>query len=259
MRRADRRVPIAVLLALAGCGGGDEVPAGNLATPSPVPSARPATPRPPPAATSRVPEKLTVTTNEPFYSVGIDGDVLTLTGVDVPRRTLRVVRRDATGNSREWEARDDRGPLVVSVVRAGCQDDMSGAPRDFTATLTLAGSTVRGCGFVGTPAPPPGEAAAAAPTIPARFVGWWNKDPASCARPAASIEGLRVTPKELWFLESVGVVTRVEPVGPDQIRLTADYEGEGERWTATQTLRVEGDRLTIVTDGRPFTRIRCSR
>lgn len=253
MHRAERLLPVVALLALAGCGESEAPPAGNSASPTPVPAATPSSP----VETSSVPDRLTVTTNEPFYSVRIDGDVLTLTGVDLPRRTLRVVDRAATRDTRDWSARDGKGTLAVRVVRAPCQDDMSGAPRDFAATLVVNGAAVRGCGFTGTPAPPPGETVAVAPSLPARFVGRWNRDAAACARPAASIEGVRVTPTELWFHESVGTVKRVEPLGADQVRITADYEGEGERWTATQTLRIDGKALTIVTDGSPFTRIRC--
>lgn len=253
MRRADRRAPILALLWLTGCGGSEAPPAANLASPTPAPTVSPS----PAVVGSRVPERLTVTTNEPFYSVRIDGDVLTLTGVDMHGRTLQVVDRTATRDAREWSACEGRDTLSVRVVRTACQDDMSGAPRDFAATLVLNGATVRGCGFTGTPPPPPGEALAATPTIPVRFVGRWNSDAAACARPAASIEGVRVSPGELWFHESVGTVKRVEPLGPDRIRITADYEGEGERWTATQTLLLDGDRLTIVTDGSPFSRVRC--
>ncbi len=255
-RRADRWWFVGAALALGGCGG---VAPDNAA--SPLPSATPttATSVPPPAnavePASTVPDRLTVTTNEPFYSVRVDGDLLLLTGVDAPPRRLPVLDRDAGPTMRRWRAQG----LVVEVERKPCQDDMSGAPRDFTATLTLGGRTVRGCGFVGTPAPPPGEqvATAAADTIPARFVGQWNRDAAACARPAASIEGVKVAADELWFHESVGKVQRVEPLAQGRIRITAAYDGEGERWTSTQTLAVDGDRLTITTDGRPFTRMRC--
>lgn len=253
MRRADRYLPVIALLALIGCGDGATAPADNGALPASVPTMVSS-----PVVDSSVPERLTLSTNEPFYAVGIDGDVLTLTGVDMPRRTLRAVERNVASDAREWTARDDKGDIGIRVVRAPCEDDMSGAPRDFTATLTLAGRTVRGCGYVGTPAPPPGEGVAGSNVIPARFVGRWNRDATACARPAASIDGVRVTARELWFHESVGTVKRVEPLDPDQVRVTADYEGEGERWTAIQTLRVDGNRLTIVIDdGAPFSRIRC--
>ncbi len=206
---------------------------------------------------SSVPDALTVSTNEPFYTVKIAGDVLTLSGVDAPIRRLEATDRAIATDTREWTGQDARGKLLVRVARVPCADDMSGAPRDFTATLTVDGHAVSGCGYVGTPAPPPGQAKTPANTIPARFVGRWNRDAAACARPAASIEGVRVTPNELWFHESVGAVRRVVALGPDRLRITADYDGEGERWTATQTLQVSGDRLTIVTDGQPFSRMRC--
>ncbi len=256
---ADRFAPMLAALALAGCGGGGGTPTSNVASPVPGPVATTSTPVPvsSPAIVGSVPDAMTVSTNEPFYTVKIAGDVLTIIGVDAPLRRFQATGRTVTGDTHEWAAQDAKGKLLVQVVRAPCQDDMSGAPRDFTATLTIDSRTVRGCGYVGTPAPPPEEAVAAANTIPTRFVGRWNRDAAACARPAASIEGLRVTPNELWFHESVGAVRRVEALGPDQLRITADYDGEGERWTATQTLHVVGDRLTIVTDGQPFSRMRC--
>lgn len=256
MCRADRLTPILVALLLAACGGDGEAPGGNGASPTPVASPLPSPP-PSSALASSVPAALTVTANEPFYTVEIDGDFLTLAGVDTPVRRLRATDRRVAADAREWAV--DRGGVLlrVRVVRQPCEDDMSGASRDFTATLSVDGRTVRGCGYVGTPAPPPDEASATTTTIPARFVGRWNRDAAACARPAASIEGVRVTPDELWFHESVGTVKRVERLDGDRIRITAEYEGEGERWTATQTLRVEGDRLTVTTDGQPFSRMRC--
>ncbi|PZO79913.1 MAG: hypothetical protein DI632_03085 [Sphingomonas hengshuiensis] len=259
---AERWLLAGFALVLAGCGG--DAPADNGA--APVVGGTPAVTVPvaaSPANTvepaSSVPDRLTVTTNEPFYSVRVDPDQLVLDGIGFAPRRMPVLGREVRATGRRWRARDGRGELIVEVERADCEDDMSGAPRDFTATLTLDGRTVRGCGFVGTPAPPPGEAApmVAANTIPARFVGRWNRDAAACARPAASIDGVKVSPDELWFHESVGKVQRVEPLSDDRIRITAAYDGEGERWTSTQTLSVDGDRLTIVTEGRPFTRIRC--
>lgn len=254
MHRVDRFAALLGLLMLGSCGGGEDAPPGNASAPTPVAAAtRTATP----AAASSVPERLTVTTNEPFYSVRIDGNTLTLSGVDLPTRRLPILEQGLEANAREWTARGEGTTLKLRVVRASCADDMSGAPRDFAATLTVDGRTVRGCGYVGTPAPSPEEAAVTSNHIPAQFVGSWNRDAAACADPAASIEGVRVTPDELWFHESVGTVKRVKPLGPNHIRLIADYDGEGQQWTATQTLRISGDRLTIMTGDQPFSRIRC--
>lgn len=239
-----------IVLWLAGC--------NDRRDPAPAPPPQPTATRQPTATsqpiTSTVPDRITVTTNEPFYSAKVAADAVVLTGVDLPERRLKIVDRTIAADRRSWTARDDRGTVIVNVVRSACEDDMSGAPRDFTGTLAFGDRTVRGCAFTGTPAPPPTETAA---TIPATFLGEWNIDVAACARPAASIEGVRVTPSEILFHESAGRVTNVEPLAPDRIRITAEYDGEGERWTATQTLRVTGDRLTITTDGRPISRVRC--
>ncbi len=239
---------VALALALTGCN--DRREPAPAATPTPQPTA-PASPQP---VTSTVPDRITVTTNEPFYSAKVSTDAVVLTGVDMPARRLTIIDRTIATDRRSWTARDDRGTVIVTAIRSACEDDMSGAPRDFTGTLTLGDRTVRGCAFTGMPAPASGETAA---TIPATFTGEWNTDAAACARPAASIEGVRVTPTEILFHESAGRVTRVEPLGPGRIRITADYDGEGERWTATQTLTVAGNRLTIDTGGPPISRVRC--
>ncbi|MEN2746153.1 hypothetical protein [Sphingomonas sp. T9W2] len=239
-----------IVLWLAGC--------NERRDPAPAPTPQPTATRQPTATskpiTSTVPDQITVTTNEPFYSVKVAADAVLLTGVDLPERRLKIVDRAIAADRRSWTARDDRGTLIVTAIRTACEDDMSGAPRDFMGTLTLGDRTVRGCAFTGTPAPLHTETAE---TIPAIFLGEWNSDAAACANPAMSIEGVRVTPSEILFHESAGRVTRVEPLAPDRVRITADYDGEGERWTATQTLRVTGNRLTIATDGRPISRVRC--
>ncbi len=239
-----------IALALAGCNDRRD------SAPAAMPTPRPTATIVPPPVTSTVPDRITVATNEPFYSARVAGDTIILSGVDMAERRLPITDRDITADRRSWTARDDGGTVVVTATRAACEDDMSGAPRDYRGTLTLAGRTVRGCAFTGTPAPPPGEPAA---TIPATFTGNWNTDAAACANPAASIEGVRVTPHEILFHESAGRVTRVEPLGTGRIRIRAEYDGEGERWTATQTLTVAGNRLTIDTGGQPFSRVRCPR
>lgn len=239
---------VALALALTGCNDRREPAPAITPTPQPTETTAPA------PATSTVPDRITVTTNEPFYSAKVSADAVLLTGVDMPARRLTIIDRTIAADRRSWTARDDRGSITVTAIRSACQDDMSGAPRDFAGTLTLGDRTVRGCAFTGTPAPPPGETAA---TIPATFTGTWNTNAAACARPAAAIEGVKVTPAEILFHESAGRVTRVESLGPGRIRIIADYNGEGERWTTTQTLTVAGNRLTIDTGSQPFSRVRC--
>ena len=244
-----RRAPaILIALTLAACNDRREPVPAPTSTPRPTATA---TPLP---VTLTVPDRITVTTNEPFYSAKVADGLVLLSGVDMPDRRLTITGRTIAADRRSWTARDDRGTVVVAATRNACEDDMSGAPRDFTGTLTFGDRTVRGCAFTGTPAPPPGESAA---TIPATFTGAWSTDAAACARPAASIEGVRITPGEILFHESAGRATRVEPLGPGRIRITADYEGEGERWTATQTLAIAGNRLTIDTAGQSISRVRC--
>lgn len=239
-----------VAVALSGCQDRREpVPEPTPdATAAQIPDARPSAP-------SAVPDRVTVSTNEPFFTAAVDGDTMTLTGVTTPRRVLRVFQQAVTSDSRRWLARDGRGAVIVTVTRSPCSDDMSGAPRDFVGTLVIDGRTMRGCAYAGKPPPPP--PAEDAGVIPPRFVGNWNVDAAACARPAASIDGVRVTPGALLFHESAGTVKNVESLGPYHIRITADYDGEGERWTTTQTLRITGNRLTIDTEGQRFSRVRC--
>ncbi len=196
---------VALVSALTGCN--DRREPAPAATPTPQPTATTA----PSPVTSTVSDRITVTTNEPFYSATVAADTVVLTGVDTPERRLRITDRVIAADRRSWTARDDRGTVIVTAIRSACEDDMSGAPRDFIGTLTFGDRTVRGCAFTGTPAPPPAETAA---TIPAAFTGTWNTDAAACARPAASIEGVKVTPAEILFHESAGRVTRVEPLGP---------------------------------------------
>lgn len=250
MTAIHRRRAAAILVALALAACNDRSEPAPAATPTPRPMAT-VTPLP---VASTVPDRITVTTNEPFYSARVSADAVVLTGVDMPARRLTIIDRTIAADRRSWTARDDRGTVTVTAIHSACEDDMSGAPRDFTGLLALGDRTVRGCAFTGTPAPPPGETVA---TIPVPFIGEWTTDAAACVRPAASIEGVRVTSAKILFHESAGRVTRVEPLGTGRIRVTADYDGEGERWTTTQTLTIVGNRLTIDTDGRPISRVRC--
>ncbi len=230
MRGGSGWIGIAVLL--AGCGEApSSVREANVVEPTPVPS-----------PTSAIPDAVTATTNEPFYAAVVDGDTIRLSGVDLPERRLPIVAREAVANGRRWRAEG----VTVTVTDRACEDDMSGEPRPFSGELTVEGRTARGCAF-----PTVKQA-----TIPAAFLGRWDRDAAACAKPATSIEAVTVSPRELRFHESLGTVTAVTPV-EDGVRIEAAYTGEGERWTTRQRLSVAGDVLTIAGEGAPIRRVRC--
>ncbi|HEX6375618.1 MAG TPA: hypothetical protein VFZ91_07840 [Allosphingosinicella sp.] len=104
------------------------------------------------------------------------------------------------------------------------------------------------------PAPAPKAEAGA---IPAPFLGVYDGSLEACARP--SDQRLTVTPGELRFHESIGVVRQVSEAGPDSIRVEADYQGEGESWRSVRDISLTdgGATLTISGDGTRLDRVRC--
>lgn len=252
----------AALLALAACNGDTSAgpPAADPARPE-APGADAQAPAVPP---SRLPAVVTLSTNEPFWQAAVAGGTVTLTGVDSGRRVLTVDADAIDGDTRRVSARDAAGSVTVEIGDRACVNDMSGAPFPFSGRLTVDG---RGP-FPGCAAPPgyrpPAEPAADPPAavasaIPARFVGLWAADAAGCRVPPASIDWLRVTPAALRFHESLGTVRAVRPRGADVVELDLDFEGEGQQWQATRTLRRTGEVLTLSgADLPPISRTRCA-
>jgi len=241
------------LLALAACNA--ETPAKQATVETRVvETAAPA------AAPPRIPAAVTVSTNEPFWQAAIAGETVTLTGVDSPRRVLRIDADAVDADWRRVSARDAAGSVLVEISDRACVNDMSGAAFPFTGRLTVDG---RGP-FAGCAAPPgyrpPAEPAPEVTTaIPARFVGLWAADEAGCRVPPASIEWLRVTPEALRFHESLGAVRAVRPLGESVVELDLDFDGEGQQWQATRILRRTGDVLTLSgKDLPPVSRTRCA-
>ncbi len=131
-------------------------------------------------------------------------------------------------------------PAANETAPAPSADNLAAPPEAGNAAGTA----------VPSPAPPTGD-------IPAAFQGVYDSDREGCGRP--SEYRLTVAARELRFHESIGAVRSVAVDGPDLIRVTADYQGEGESWTNVRTLRLAdgGATLTITGEGISLTRVRC--
>jgi hypothetical protein len=104
-------------------------------------------------------------------------------------------------------------------------------------------------------APAVSPVAGASTTIPAAYQGRWAASAAACDM-AGDSSRLTVTAGQLAFYESMGRVTSAVETTPGTLRVTAAYEGEGQRWTATR-------RFVLAPDGRALTiegvrRVRCA-
>lgn len=201
-----------------------------------------------------------VSTNEPFWQASVEGDTVILRGVDAPERRFTGARASMTAGGRRIDASDAHGSVVLIVRRMRCEDDMSGARFPLTGQLTVDGQgPFRGCARPASMPLPvePGDEDAAV-LIPDRFVGRWDADADAC-RSGGSDMALRVEPGALRFHESIATPTSVRVLDDDAVRVVADYEGEGETWTAERILRLDGaDTLLIGDDaGEGVGRVRC--
>ncbi|OJY71631.1 MAG: hypothetical protein BGP16_13615 [Sphingobium sp. 66-54] len=98
-----------------------------------------------------------------------------------------------------------------------------------------------------------GEDSSAA-RIPAAFQGNWSGARATCGKPGDDSR-LAVQGDSLIFYESVGQVTAVQRLDDNRVRISADYNGEGDRWTDSATLAL-GDGGNALTIGQTR-RVRC--
>lgn len=246
--------PLAALLLLAACNA--EAPPDPADAPAEpyTPDATTAAARPAPAAAPRLPQDVVVSTNEPFWNAAIEGDRLVLTGVDSPRRDMRIVEDDTISAVRRVVARDARGKVTVEVIDRPCVNDMSGLPAPHSGTITVGKQgPFRGCA---APAAPPADAGA---MIPGDFAGLWAADAAGCRLPPESIEWVRIDARSMRFHESIAVPQAVRG-GGNTVQVELAFEGEGERWRATKTLTLSdaGQMLEITDPGQPTVRrMRC--
>lgn len=153
------------------------------------------------------------------------------------------------------------GAAVAASLIVGC------GPRQDEPEANLAAAPT-------APAPAPtenGSAEAAPPkaagafepvrgtTIPAPFVGVYDRTLASCSGP--SQERTTITPGELRFHETIGKVQSTLLRRENELEVLANYQGEGEYWRSNRlmTLSQGGARLVIDGDGTSpaMMRVRC--
>lgn len=116
---------------------------------------------------------------------------------------------------------------------------------------------------VGVTEGPPAAGPSVAPPValaglPERFQGVFDQNRAACADPS-SVYRLTVSEDELRFYESVGQVRGIAPSGDGGLNVTAEYQGEGERWEErlVLTLSADDDQLTVTRNGQSMERVRC--
>lgn len=212
------------------------------------------------APAARSDDDVVVSTNEPFWQARFERGAIVLSGPEATGRLFSDVRTSMTADGLRMDASDATGSIVVIVRKMRCEDDMSGARFPMTGLLTIDGrGPFRGCARPAS-MPPPGELGdnEVSTTIADRFVGHWDADAGACESGGSDM-ALRVEPGALRFHESIATPISVIAFGADAVRVAADYEGEGQAWTAEQILRLDGPDTLFVGDdaGEGVSRVRC--
>lgn len=108
-------------------------------------------------------------------------------------------------------------------------------------------------------ASPLAPAAERVPVVPAPFVGEWNARPADCGKRNNDSE-LHVAPRTIGYHESSGPVKAVVVHGRQEVEITVELSGEGEKWLSTEHFRLspDGNRLeSLAKEGDSLVRYRC--
>src|SRR5690606_41044940 len=77
--------------------------------------------------------------------------------------------------------------------------------------------------------------------------GRWGLAPADCTSTLGDAKGLlTITANRLEFYESVGTLDTITQAGPNRVRASFDFEGEGMTWERELVLEVEDDGATLI-------------
>jgi len=138
-------------------------------------------------------------------------------------------------------------PAVALLLAAGCSREP--APGDEGRAAIPAPTVSANEAPAAAGADPLTPGAATLREIPERFRGRWALGVVDCDPAKADVaKGLMVVEAgRLVFYEARGVPSRIAADGPDRLRLSLDYSGEGQTWAHDAT-------LTLSRDGRTLTR-----
>ncbi|MDC7681709.1 hypothetical protein PQU92_00325 [Asticcacaulis sp. BYS171W] len=85
-------------------------------------------------------------------------------------------------------------------------------------------------------------------SIPEAFQGRWDAKAAKC-RSGDSDMALSILATQMDFWESRATVSHVKIVGPSEVSVDADFQGEGEAWRRSLRLKLSADGQYLTIDG----------
>jgi hypothetical protein len=155
------------------------------------------------------------------------------------------------------------GAAAAAMLIGGCGSRQGGDEPEANLAAAPAASTPapveNGSAVPAAPKAPGAFEPERGTTIPAPFLGVYDRTLASCSGP--SQERTTITPSELRFHETIGKVRSVLLRRENELEVDADYQGEGEFWRSNRllTLSQGGARLIVDRDGTSpaMMRVRC--
>jgi hypothetical protein len=138
--------------------------------------------------------------------------------------------------------------LVLSalLVLAACGKGTQGA--DQTAEDAAAEGNLAEDSSIAPAPTPSADTGTPAPTeLPAALRGRWGLVSDDCTSTRGDAKGLlTITANQLEFYESVGTLDTIMDAGPNRVRATFDFEGEGMTWQREVVLDAQDDGATLV-------------
>lgn len=137
------------------------------------------------------------------------------------------------------------GALALAACSPEPAGNAAGEEPEVDAADTPAAETPAAVPAQEEAVPAPEETVAAA--IPATAHGRWGLVPGDCTSTKGDAKGLLIVEADkLRFYESVGRLGEVSESGPNRIRATFSFSGEGMTWTRDEVLEVQDGGKTLI-------------